>query len=93
MTIRDELLDENSEEDEEDKVKEVPLWKRTLFAQSTDKPLVEYLSHPLNFDSRESTSRIIKGLEGIIGNLDVALVDIIVGFAQKLMELGKKREK
>ena len=38
-----------------------------------------YDEHPLNFKNNHFLSQIIRGLTGLICNLDLALVDIIVG--------------
>jgi len=69
-----------------------PFWERIIKADSPDKPLSDYRNHALNWDGKESTSRIIKGFEGIIGNLDKAVVDVAIGTIQKIMELFKKVE-
>jgi len=56
-------------------------------APSPKKKVEEYLNHPLNFDQEISTGRIIRGVEGIIGNLDRAMVDVILGVIEKVFKI------
>jgi len=92
-SIEDEI--EETEDLEEEIVEEIkiPLWRRILEADSSPKPISEYMNHPLNFDNSVSTGRIIKGLEGIVGNLDKAIVDVAIGIIQKVYEwISKPKE-
>ena len=72
-----------------------PLWMKILTAESPKKEVNEYLNHPLNFDQDKSTGKIIRGAEGIIGNLDRAIIDILIGVIEKLFKMfeSKSREK
>jgi hypothetical protein len=45
-----------------------------------------YQSHALNWDNQESTGQIIRGFEGITGNLNKALILIVMGVIQKVSE-------
>ncbi|MFT4892413.1 MAG: hypothetical protein ACI8Z7_000185 [Candidatus Nanohaloarchaea archaeon] len=45
-----------------------------------------YQSHALNWDNEESTGKIIRGFEGITGNLNKALILIGMGVIQKVTE-------
>ncbi len=60
------------------------------------KPVAEYNSHALNWDKKPSTGKIIRGLEGMMGGLDKAVIDFSVGIFQKVAEfvkgLGDKEE-
>jgi len=92
-SIEDEI--EEAEDLEEEPIEEIkiPLWRRILEADSSPKPLGEFMNHPLNFDQSSSTARIIKGLEGIVGNLDKAIVDVVIGVIQKVYEwISKPKE-
>lgn len=60
-----------------------------LAAPTGDGPVEEYIEHPLNFDKKKSTARILRGCTGICGNLDYALIDIALGVIEKLKEKGK----
>jgi len=64
--------------------------ERIITADTGDKPLEEYNTHALNYDGDDSTSRIIRGTEGIVGSLDKAVVDILVGIFQKASGFFKK---
>jgi len=55
-------------------------------AKSVDKSIEEYDNHTLNFDKKRSTGRIIRGLEGLLGALNFAIIDIIMGFVEKSKE-------
>ena len=68
------------------------LLEQILTAPTPIKTLDEYVSHPLNYDGKNSTGRIIRGTEGIIGNLDKAVIDLIMGLVQKFNEtFGKEK--
>jgi hypothetical protein len=49
----------------------------------------EYMQHVLNFNESRGMARVIRGLTGMLGNLNYAIVDIVVG----VMELAKGRKK
>lgn len=49
-----------------------------------------YESHALNWDQTESTAKIIRGIEGIAGNLNKAVVLIITGVIQKYQEMQEE---
>jgi len=88
-TIEEALNDEDLTPDEKKDKPEGIL--KILLADSADKKLEDYTDHPLNYDHSDSTGRILRGVEGMIGNLDKALVDIIAGCVQKLSGLFKKK--
>ena len=59
------------------------------------RPIAEYNKHALNWDKTPSTGKIIRGLEGMMGTLDKAVIDFGVGICQKIAELfssGEKKE-
>lgn len=43
----------------------------------------DYLDNPLNYDSSKETAQILRGLSGFTGDLDLALVDILIGSFRK----------
>jgi len=91
-TIEDEIEEAEDLEEPIEEIK-IPLWRRIIEADSSPKPISEYINHPLNFDQSISTARIIKGLEGIVGNLDKAIVDVAIGIIQKVYEwISKPKE-
>ena len=57
-----------------------------LKAQSIDRPVESYTEHALNFDKKMSTGRIIRGLEGVLGALNYAIIDIVIGLIEKSRE-------
>lgn len=57
-----------------------------LKAQSVDRPIEDYMEHALNFDKKKSTGRIIRGLEGFLGALNYAIIDVIMGMIEKSRE-------
>ena len=57
-----------------------------LFAKTGPGMVEEYIDHPLNFDGMKSTARILRGLTGIAGELDYALIDIGLGALEKIKE-------
>lgn len=60
-------------------------WRDVLFA---DAPADDgtYQSHALNWDGEESTAKIIRGSEGILGDLNKAVILILMGVVQKFTE-------
>lgn len=52
----------------------------------------EYVDHPLNFDRTKSTARILRGLTGICGELNYALIDIGLGVIEKIKERGHNEQ-
>lgn len=41
-----------------------------------------YMEHPFNFNNSEAMARIIRGLTGIVGELRLAIIDILIGSYQ-----------
>jgi len=58
-----------------------------LKSKSPEKGLEEYQGHTLDFDERDSTRRLIRGLEGLLGATNYAVADIVIGLAQKISGL------
>lgn len=61
-----------------------------LSAESPDRPISEYLDHPLNFKQSEGLAQVIRGLEGMFGTMRRAIVDVIFG-GMRFMGEGKKQ--
>lgn len=59
-----------------------------LKAPAISVPIEEYQNHTLNFDKKKSTGRIIRGLEGLLGALNYAIIDLIMGIVEKAKEKG-----
>ena len=60
-----------------------------LAARTGDGAVEEYLNHPLNFDGKSSTARILRGATGLCGQLDYAVIDIALGVIEKIKEKGE----
>lgn len=59
-----------------------------LKATTGEGELESYTNHPLNFDGKKATSRILRGMTGLFGSLNFAIADIMIGF----MEIAKERK-
>jgi len=54
-------------------------WLRTPTGEGS---IDNYLDHPLNFNNSQALARILRGLTGILGSLDLAIIDIAVGLLE-----------
>lgn len=61
-----------------------------LKSKSPAKDLPEYEGHPLDFDGSDSTRRLIRGIEGLLGSTDYALADVVIGIAQKISGIAQE---
>lgn len=50
-----------------------------IFKRSKDVPLEDYEEHPLNLMKSEGNGQVVRGVEGLFGDLHFAVVDIFVG--------------
>lgn len=66
-------------------VSEGTTWRDILLADAPADD-AKYQSHALNWDNQESTAKIIRGFEGITGNLNKAVLLIVMGVIQKVTE-------
>jgi len=67
---------------DEEQVNEQPKSNKILDmlkSKTGEGSLDQYTDHPLNFKNNHYLSQILRGLTGMIGSLDFALIDIIVG--------------
>lgn len=53
--------------------------KRILTAETGPGEIEEYVGHPLNFDKSEGLGQVLRGFTGLLGNLRLAIVDLLVG--------------
>ena len=60
--------------------------ERVLKSQTGEGELSEYANHPLNYNGSIALSRIIRGVTGLLGNINLAIVDIFLGLLQFLFE-------
>ncbi len=93
VSLEDMIKEEGSKTDDKDKKKETSsgdgLLGKIWNAKSPDKKVSEYGNHALNFDGKDSTGKIIRGTEGLVGSLDRAIVEVVVGTIQKIVEVVK----
>lgn len=62
---------------------------KKVFASETGTGAIgDYIEHPLNFNKSRSMAQILRGLTGIIGNLNLAVVDVFVG----VLNFSKERK-
>jgi hypothetical protein len=52
----------------------------------------EYLIHPLNFNESKGMARVLRGLTGFLGNINLAIADIIIGALDVLKTTKKGQE-
>lgn len=55
------------------------MFNRVLTAETGDGSIGDYIDHPMNFNNSKGLAQLIRGLTGIIGNLNLAIVDVIFG--------------
>lgn len=65
------------------------LLQKALTAQTGEGSVESYMEHPMNVLNNTAGARILRGLTGIFGNLDLAIIDIVVG----VLDLLKNRSK
>lgn len=63
-----------------------------LKSKSPEKKLEEYQGHTLDFDGSDSTRRLIRGIEGLLGATNYAVADVVIGLAQKISGLAQGDE-
>jgi len=78
---------------DEVKTEEKPLWYKVLKSKTGKGVVEEYTGHPLNWDNSYTTARIIRGLTGMMGSLDYAIVDVAIGIIQKLTAIKRVNTK
>lgn len=61
---------------------------RILTAETGQGTIGDYLEHPLNFNQSKGIARILRGLTGIMGNLNLAIIDIALG----VLEVSKDKK-
>lgn len=67
--------------------------KRILGAEPPPKPVESYKDHALNFSGKESIAKILRGMEGIAGNLNRAVILIALGLIELYQEKTGKASK
>jgi hypothetical protein len=57
-----------------------------LKAPTGEGAVEDYMDEPLNFDKSKSTARILRGFTGLLGALNLAIIDIVIGMLEKIKE-------
>lgn len=60
-----------------------------ILAPTGDGPVEEYIDHPMNIKGSRGSARILRGLTGMLGQLNYAIVDIALGTIEVMKE-GKQ---
>jgi len=64
----------------------INVWEKLLKSPTGEGDITQYLEHPLNYHESVAMAKIIRGMTGLLGNLNLAIVDIFVGLLQYLFE-------
>lgn len=56
------------------------LFNRILTAETGEGSIEEYIDHPMNFKNSKGLAQMLRGFTGIIGNLKLAVIDVVFGF-------------
>jgi len=65
-------------------------WEKVIKAPTGAGGIDDYIGHPLNLNNSPALAKIIRGLTGILGNLDLAIVDIVMGMIQLVLDRQKQ---
>jgi hypothetical protein len=57
-------------------------WDRLITAETGEGPISSYRNHPINFTGDDGGARLARGLTGLFENLNLAVVDLVVGAVQ-----------
>jgi hypothetical protein len=66
-------------------------WDRLITAETGEGPLSSYRNHTINFTGDDGGARLARGMTGLFDNLNLAVVDLVVGAVQLLMRNSIKR--
>lgn len=64
--------------------RQTPGWLDWLQSEPGPGEVESYIGHPLNWDNSLPVARLLRGLTGLVGNLRLAIVDLVVGSLQLL---------
>lgn len=64
------------------------LLSRVLTAETGPGGVEEYVDHPVNYNSSKGLAQLIRGLSGVFGNLNLAVIDIAIGAMRFSKERG-----
>lgn len=61
-----------------------------LLSDTGPGPVDSYMDHPLNFSRSAGLAQVIRGLTGLLGSLEYAVVDIAVGLIRWRSDIAPK---
>jgi hypothetical protein len=62
-------------------------------AETGEGRIEDYLDHPLNFNSSKPMARVIRGLTGMFDNLNLAIIDIVIGGLEYVKDKSNRSTK
>lgn len=65
--------------------------QKLLTAETGTGSIEDYIQHPMNFNQSKGLAQLIRGLTGVIGNLDLAVIDVVFGAFRFSKEKGGVR--
>lgn len=60
---------------------------RVLTSETGQGSIGDYIEHPMNFNQSKGLARVLRGLTGIVGNLNLAIIDVVLG----VLEFSKEK--
>lgn len=63
-----------------------------ILAETGEGSIEDYLEHPLNSRKSKGLAQILRGMTGLLGNLNYAVIDIFLGFFEFSKEKGQNHE-
>jgi hypothetical protein len=64
------------------------MFQRLITAETGSGDIETYIEHPMNYNKSKGLAQILRGLTGIIGNLDLAIIDVVFGAFRFSKEKG-----
>lgn len=55
------------------------MFNKVLTAETGDGSIGDYIDHPMNFNKSQGLAQILRGLTGMVGNLNLAIIDVVMG--------------
>lgn len=64
---------------EETQSRKSEMFSRVMTAETGEGSIGDYIEHPMNFNNSKGLAQVIRGLTGMTGNLNLAIIDVIFG--------------
>jgi len=97
MDMENKASDYIREDNTEKNINEMPGIKKLNFfdilkTETGQGDIEIYKNHPLNFNKSDSISQILRGATGFFGKLNLAIIDILLGIFQTIIEKRSIKE-